>query len=50
MGNCKSQSKQQVKRLKILHFNDVYEISEKDENSEIAGGISRFVTALKQSR
>ena len=45
-----SKSSQQVKQLKILHFNDVYEISEKDQSSEVAGGISRFVTALKQAR
>lgn len=41
---------EQEKQLKIIHFNDVYEISEKDQKSEVAGGISRFVTALKQAR
>jgi 5'-nucleotidase len=41
---------EQIKQLRILHFNDVYEITEREEKSKVAAGISRFVTALKQAR
>lgn len=42
-----SQKSEDKKRLKILHFNDVYNISH-DPNNEVCGGISRFAAKLKE--
>ena len=37
---------EEKKSLKILHFNDVYDISE-DEKNHVCGGIARFASAMQ---
>lgn len=39
-------SDQQIRKLKIVHFNDCYNIDEQFESGAIRGGASRFVNAL----
>lgn len=36
-----------VKELKILHFNDVYNISD-DAKNEVCGGIARFAAKMQE--
>ena len=36
------------KKLTIIHFNDVYDISEDD--NEICGGVARFAAAMKNQK
>jgi len=36
------------KKLEIIHFNDVYNIEERDSDKTVVAGSSRFVTAMDQ--
>ena len=36
------------KKLEIIHFNDVYNIEERDDDGPIRAGVARFVSAFDQ--
>ena len=37
----------QIKKLRIIHFNDCYNIDEQLENGVFKGGATRFLTAIQ---
>lgn len=40
-------SDQRIRKLKIIHFNDCYNIEEQIESGSLRGGAARFVNALQ---